>query len=89
VVWFGEALPEDALAEARQAVTACDFFLTIGTSSMVYPAAGLIEQALNDGKEVLEVNPSTTPFSEHATWSLRGKSGEVLPLVVAESENLP
>jgi NAD-dependent deacetylase len=89
VVWFGEDLPEDALAESRRAVDACEFFMTIGTSSMVYPAAGLIEQAVHEGKEVLEVNPSITPFSGHVTWSIRGKSGEVLPLIVAESETQP
>lgn len=40
VVWFGESLDRAALAGAR-AATACDLFLTIGTSAVVYPAAGL------------------------------------------------
>ena len=82
VVWFGEMLPSDALAAAEEAVAICDFFMSIGTSSEVYPAAGLIEQAINAGTDVLEVNPSTTPFSERVAWSIRGKSGEVLPSIV-------
>ena len=83
VVWFGESLPPAALAQAQRAVAACDFFMSIGTSSEVYPAAGLIEKAIHARIGVLEVNPSTTPFSARVTWSIRGKSGEVLPLIVA------
>lgn len=82
VVWFGEQLPPDAFVAAEQAVAFCDYFMTIGTSSEVYPAAGLIEQAISAGKKVLEVNPSPTPFSGHVTWSVRGNSGEVLPRIV-------
>ena len=82
VVWFGEMLPADALAKAQQAVTACDFFIAIGTSSEVYPAAGLIERAIHAQTNVLEVNPSTTPFSGRVRWCIRGKSGEALPQVV-------
>jgi len=41
VVWFGEPLRGDALARAQQASAQCDLFLSIGTSTMVYPAAEL------------------------------------------------
>jgi NAD-dependent deacetylase len=87
VVWFGEMLPEDAITAAQEAVTWCDYFISVGTSSVVYPAAGLIEQALTAGAKTLEVNPQPTPFSEHATWSIRGKSGEVLPKIIGDSVN--
>jgi NAD-dependent deacetylase len=83
VVWFGEMLPEGAFAAAQAAVAWCEYFISVGTSSVVYPAAGLIEQALAAGAKTLEVNPQPTPFSERATWSIRGKSGEVLPRIVA------
>jgi NAD-dependent deacetylase len=83
VVWFGEALPADALAEAEEAVRTCDLFMTIGTSSVVYPAAGLIEQAIRAKKNVLEVNPQATAFSNLVDWSIRGKSGDVLPELMA------
>ena len=82
VVWFGETLPDDAWYAAQQAVASCDCFISIGTSSVVYPAAGLIEQAIDAGARVLEVNPETTPFSDHVTWFVRGNSGEVLPQLV-------
>jgi NAD-dependent deacetylase len=79
VVWFGEMLPADALAESFEAAETCDLYLTIGTSAVVYPAAALPYEALKAGATVIEVNPEDTPFTPHATISVRGKSGEVLP----------
>lgn len=79
VVWFGEALPEEALAAAQSAAASCELFLSLGTSSIVYPAAGLIDLALQNDAAILEVNPDDTPFSAKIRWSIRGKTGEVLP----------
>jgi NAD-dependent deacetylase len=59
VVWFGESIPADA-AHAAQQATACDLFLSIGTSSVVYPAAGLIAAARARGAFTVEVNPDGT-----------------------------
>lgn len=85
VVWFGEMLPAEVLATAETAVEACDLFMSIGTSAEVYPAAGLIGQALRAKTKVLEVNPEETPFSGRVDWFIRGKSGQVLPRVVEEA----
>ena len=59
VVWFGEPIPADAL-RAADAATACDLFLSIGTSSVVYPAAGLAAQARARGAFIVEINPEST-----------------------------
>ena len=59
VVWFGEAIPPDAAAAAH-AATDCDLFLSIGTSSVVYPAAGLVAEARSRGAFTVEINPETT-----------------------------
>lgn len=59
VVWFGEALHPDHVAQAT-AATHCDVFLTIGTSSVVYPAAGLVHQARRHGALTIEINPEAT-----------------------------
>ncbi len=59
VVWFGEAIPPSAL-RAAQAATACDVFLSVGTSSVVYPAAGLVAAAKARGAFTVEINPETT-----------------------------
>lgn len=79
VVWFGESLPETAINEAMRASGACDVFLSIGTSSVVYPAAMLPEIALRAGATVVEINPDATPLTPNASFSLRGPSGIVLP----------
>jgi NAD-dependent deacetylase len=86
VVWFGEMLPESALAAGSDAVASCDLFISVGTSSVVYPAAGFAEQALYRGANVIEVNPEPTPLSPLATWSLRGKAGEMLPRLIEPFE---
>lgn len=49
VVWFGEHLPAAALAQAEAAVQTCDLMLVVGTSGVVYPAAGLVFQAHQQG----------------------------------------
>jgi len=79
VVWFGEVLPEQALEEALEASRGCELFLCVGTSALVQPAASLPFEALRAGARVLEVNPDATPLTPHATWSLRGTAGMMLP----------
>lgn len=82
VVWFGEMLPEGAMEAAAEAARSCDVFLSIGTSSLVYPAASLPYEALSAGAVVVEINPEDTPLSGQVTHSLRGRAGEVLPELV-------
>ncbi len=85
VVWFGEALPPDALSAAFNAVHALtedDLFLTIGTSAVVYPAAGFIDLAAEQGTRTLEINREPTPYSRKVTWSLMGSAGEILPALL-------
>lgn len=59
VVWFGESIPADAAQAALRAME-CDVFLSVGTSSVVYPAAGLIAAAKAHGAFTIEVNPDVT-----------------------------
>lgn len=82
VVWFGETLPAAALRAAFDAMETCDLFLTIGTSAVVYPAAGFIDEAASRGAPTIEINPTETAASDRVTISLRGKAGEVLPRLV-------
>ena len=79
VVWFGEAIPRAVLTRAFEAAERCDLFLSIGTSSLVQPAAGLAEAALRGGARLLEINLDTTPLTSLADHSLRGPAGEILP----------
>ncbi len=82
VVWFGEPLPADALAAAEAAAGACDVFLSVGTSGVVYPAAGLVDVAKQAGAATVEVNPAATPMSGRMDTVLRGAAAAVLPTVV-------
>jgi len=79
VVWFGEALADDRIELAVQAARNCDVFLAVGTSSLVYPAAGLPLIAGRAGGVVVEVNLEDTPLTPHAGLVLRGRAAEVLP----------
>ena len=83
VVWFGEALPEQAFERALNESSQCDVFFSIGTSAVVYPAASLPIEALHGGATVIEINPQATELSARATFSLRGPSGQLLPALVA------
>ncbi len=79
VVWFGEGLPDDAWDGAVAAVAGADVVIVVGTSSIVYPAAGLPEAALANGIPVIEVNPQPTPLSAAATAVVRETSATALP----------
>lgn len=82
VVWFGEALPPAALDAAERAIHACDVFLSIGTSAVVYPAAGFAQAAQGRGARIAEINRDPTPISDLVDWSVQGQSGVVLPRLV-------
>lgn len=82
VVWFGESIPAAALDIAARAASECDVFLSIGTSSLVWPAAGLAEAAASNGATLIEINIDATPMSAGSQFVIRGKSGEVLPELV-------
>lgn len=83
VVWFGEGLPQKVWRAAEAAVGACDLLLVVGTSAVVYPAAGLVVSAQNAGASVIEVNLEPTPAGDCADIGLYGKAGEILPRLLA------
>jgi NAD-dependent deacetylase len=82
-VWFGESLDGDCLDHAFKAAQDCDVFLAVGTSALVYPAAGLPLVAARAGALVVEVNVEDTPLTPHASLVIHGKAGEVLPALEA------
>ena len=82
VVWFGEMLPADAIQRAIAAAKVCDVFLSIGTSSIVYPAADLWRHAKEHGAIIIEINKDPTPLTPLADYSFVGTAGEILPQLV-------
>lgn len=82
IVLFSEPLPLDAFAQAMRAAEECDLMLVIGTSGVVYPAAGLPRVARAHGAVVVEVNPQETALTPQVDFSLHGAAAEVLPEIV-------
>ncbi|HEY0459332.1 MAG TPA: NAD-dependent deacylase [Pyrinomonadaceae bacterium] len=80
VVLFGEMLPVGAFEKAGQSARTSDLFFVIGTSALVYPAAGLVEIARRGGAFVVEINPEETPMTGFCDETIRGRAGEILPL---------
>lgn len=78
VVWFGEAIDPVVLADSERA-TDCDVFLVIGTSSVVYPAAGLTNLAASRDAFTVEINPDVTEASSQVDVSIKGAAEDVLP----------
>jgi len=87
VVWFGEPLPPEATAHAEQASRAADCVLVVGTAGVIYPAAGLVEDARDRGAAVIEVNPDDDygqgPWGAFGGAWLRAPAGIALPRLLA------
>ncbi|WP_352339002.1 NAD-dependent deacylase [Psychrobacter sp. 16-MNA-CIBAN-0192] len=81
IVWFGEALPVDAWQTAEDAAANCDVFISIGTSSMVYPAAGLAHLAQQNGATLIEINPNPTSNTV-VDITLAAAAGVVMPALL-------
>jgi NAD-dependent deacetylase len=81
VVWFGEALPIDVLDAAQRAARECDLMLVVGTSGVVYPAAGLVRTTRG---QVVVVNPDETALDDAAVAVVRGTAATVLPILLKD-----
>ena len=78
VVWFGEGL-DPAMVDRATAASNCDVFITVGTSAVVYPAAGFLDVARRHGAFTVEINPDVTPATAAVDLPLRGAAEVVLP----------
>ena len=75
---------DSALLERAQTMAArADLCLVIGTSAVVYPAAGIPLATLPGGGRIIEVNPQATDLTRAADVALRGAAGEILPELLA------
>src|SRR5207302_345559 len=75
VVWFEEELPHDVWKNAEDAVARCECLVVVGTSAIVYPAAGLIDLARAEGAVVIEVNVAPSQASSEVDALLLGPAG--------------
>lgn len=80
VVWFGEPLDLETLNAASAAVERAELLLVIGTSAIVYPAAGLAWMCRG---YTVEINPEATPLTGHAQRTIRSSASDAIPRIVA------
>ncbi len=78
VVFFGEALPRGVLDEALAEARSCDFFLVVGSSLVVQPAASLPMMAKQNGARLVIVNRDPTPLDPLADLVIHSAASEVL-----------
>ncbi len=83
VVLFGEMLDSALLERAHNMAARADLCLVIGTSAVVYPAAGIPLATLHAGGRIIEINPQDTDLTRAAEVAVRGAAGEVLPELLA------
>ncbi len=83
VVWFGEALDGAVLEGALAAARDCDLMIVVGTSGVVYPAAGIPIHAVEHGASMVEVNPVASELTRCAHWHLEGGAVAWLPILLA------
>lgn len=87
VVWFGEALPEKTINGVEKWIEEApiDLCLVIGTSAKVYPAAGYIHEAREQGARIAVCNmdPNDTPGQLHpGDWFFTGDAGVIIPEIL-------
>lgn len=88
VVWFGERLDANLWEQAHAACQRAQVMLVVGTSGLVWPAAELPLLARRAGAHVVEVNPEDTELTGWADTRVRGRSGEVLPVLAGQVERM-
>jgi len=79
VVWFGEMLDPAILDEAETLAGRCDVMLVVGTSGVVYPAAGLAYLAKRRGAHVIVVNPNASDLDDCADVVVASTAANALP----------
>ena len=89
VVWFGEALPEEALDRAFEAAAECDVLFSVGTSSLVHPAAQVPVIAKRAGAVVIQVNPNPTALDSIADRNVHAPAARALPALLAATGTPP
>ena len=88
-VFFGEAIPVDALSRANSESKSCDLMLVIGTSGGVYPAASMPEIAKRSGAAIVEIDLTETPLSDFISdYNILGRSGDILEKLAEKVKEL-
>jgi len=86
VVFFGEPIPGEAQARAFEEARTCDVVLVVGTSAVVYPAAGIPTLAKQNRAKIVEINTEPTALTGYISdYLIQGPAGQILPKIVEEA----
>jgi NAD-dependent deacetylase len=83
---FGEPVPTDTMARAREQIDRADCVLAVGTSATVRPASGLLWIAKANGARLIEVNPAETKLTGVCDVVVRATAGWAIPSLVERLE---
>jgi len=87
-VLFGEPIPHDALNECIRQTNMCDCMLLVGTSGVVYPAAGFPQDVKMSGGQLIELNPNETALTPLCDIIVRAPAATSLPMLVERVRQL-
>jgi len=82
-VSFGQAMPADAMQRAEELSKSCDLFLAVGSSLVVWPAAGFPLVAKRNGAALVIINREPTEFDDVADLVVRNDIGDALGPFIA------
>jgi len=85
---FGQSMPERETAEAFRRSAACDVFIVIGSSLVVYPAAQMPVEAKRAGAKLIIINRDATPCDSMATIVLRGPAGQTMGAILEKVKEI-
>lgn len=78
IIWFSDMLNQAVIEKADKVISNCDLFISIGTSGVVWPAAGYPQLAKSSGAMCIEINPEPSELSNIFDFIYRGMAGDVL-----------
>ncbi len=85
IVWFGDRLDQETMRHALETIKQCDLFLSIGTSGVVWPAAGFPQYAKENGACCIEINPESNETSHLYDRVIRLPASRALSHLLQES----
>nr|WP_319389288.1 Sir2 family NAD-dependent protein deacetylase [uncultured Cohaesibacter sp.] len=81
IINFGQAMPEEEMRQAMHQAGDCDLFIVLGSSLVVYPAAGLPQIAKQHGARLVIINRDPTPLDELADMSIQHEIGDIMQFI--------
>ncbi|MFH1202492.1 MAG: NAD-dependent deacylase [Candidatus Omnitrophota bacterium] len=82
IVLFGEELPLEALHQAHEEIEKCSLLFLIGTSGIIYPAAGLPALAKSKGRGLIEINTEASALNYLCDYTVKAAAVEVIPQIL-------